>query len=174
MPSPETEVLEALGQAGFSANQADIRRSGRRTQIHGLAWGDAGQFSAAETAAAGAYATNGNKRSNTIPQAAVTNGLAFGILLLAALTLLVANWQRGRSLQVAVPQLVGEQVEQAMHELAGIGLQPEPVATASDEPVGTVLTLEPGPATASPGAAASASVSRLRRPAAARRWKYRA
>lgn len=136
----EPELVQALEQAGFSASQADVRRVGRRSQIYGLAWADAGQLSEVSGAP---LPDERRRKRGSLPQAAVTNGLAFAILLVAALTLLAANWQRSASAQVVVADLRGSMVQDAVQRLAASGLRAEPLATPSDEPVGTVLLLQP-------------------------------
>ncbi len=143
--TPDPELVTVLVAAGFTADQADIRRSGRRQQVHGLAWSGAGD--AADSGGAVPPPSQGaasqRRRSNSLPQAAVTNGLAFVILLLAAVALLGSSYQRQNFAQVPVSDVAGQQINDALQALAASGLNPEPVAITSAEPVGTVVELDP-------------------------------
>lgn len=142
---PEAELLSAVQEAGFEPAAADFRRNGRRTQLYGLSWSDA---RAADNAPLNDPATtppaeSRSRRSSTVRQSVVNNGLAFVILLLAAATLLVAFLQRNEAALATVTDVTGLDVNTALQQLAAAGLHGEPQAVSSAEPAGTVLAVRP-------------------------------
>lgn len=141
----EPDFKAALEAAGFTREQADIRRSGRKLQVYGLQWADASAGAdPGSVSPVAAQATAETRRgSTTIPQSTVTNTIAFGILLLAAVALLGSWYQRTNTGLVTVTGVTGLDVNAAMRELAEIGLHSEPLASPSDEEPGTVVDTSP-------------------------------
>src|SRR5690625_4000936 len=146
--TPDPALVEALREVGFEPAQADIFRSGRQQLIHGLLWPDAGTPQR-EPAAAAVAGRRPRKRKRTAQssQASANNTVASFILLLAAAVLLIAYQQRSNAAEVRVADVTGQQVGDAVGQLARSGLKPEPVAASSDAAPGTVLELAPGPGT---------------------------
>lgn len=154
--NPEAELLQELQAAGFSPEQADFRRNGRRIRLYGLTWRDAAAGrvdSSPGLPASGSQSTvaaPADRRSTSVRQSVVNNGLAFIILLLAAATLVSAFVQRSAGATVTVSDVLGLDVNSALQQLAQAGLHAEPQPTSSDEPVGTVLAVTPPAGTALP------------------------
>ncbi len=141
----EPEFKAAIEAAGFKPEQAEVRRNGRRLQIYGLQWADAETgITAGAVPPAAAQASSGTRQaSRTLPQSTVTNALAFGFLLLAAVALAGSWYQRTNTSLVTVTSVTGLEVNDAVRELAEIGLYAEPLASSSDEEPGTVLETTP-------------------------------
>ncbi len=142
--SPEAELLAALREAGFEPEQADFRRNGRKVQLYGLNWlGARLQENSSQPADAVPAGSAARRRSTSIRQSVVSNGLAFLILLLAAATLVTAFLQRSEAGSVTVTDVTGLDVNSALQQLADAGLRAEPQATSSAEPAGTVVNTVP-------------------------------
>lgn len=145
--NPDPELLAALQEAGFDAAQAKFRRNGRKVQLYSLDWlgarlNDPAPMTASEPAVTEAAAS---RRSTSVRQSVISNGLAFVILLLAAATLVTAFIQRSEAATVTVTDVTGLDVNTALQQLAATGLLADPQAASSDEPAGTVLNVVPGP-----------------------------
>ncbi len=169
-PSGRNAQLEAiLAEHGYRLDAADVRRSGgrpARSLLYALSFGGADEQAAARQQPHGAATGTGahelsaaDRRRGTrplrrpedgplvslqrLPQAALSWG-ASAVLLLLAAALLIVNFQLNWvDKLVMVPDLVGDQAQQAADALTELRLTVHSVALASDEPPGTVLAVEP-------------------------------
>ncbi len=147
---PEPELVAALAAGGFTPADAEIRRSGKRTRIYGLAWEGAAPVVFSGPPPSPAPTARSPRRraavraavapARTLPQWLVTGGIAGSLLLIAAVLLVTSFIIRSNAATVSMPAVTGMDVRDAHATLARLGLVPEPVAIASEEPVGTVIS----------------------------------
>ncbi len=146
----DPELVAALAAGGFTPDDAVIRRSGKRTRIHGLAWEGAAPVAFSGPPPSPAPTARSPRRRAAVraavsparkpPQWLVTGGLAGSLLLIAAALLVTSFIVRSNATTVTMPEVTGMDVRDAHAALVRLGLVPEPVAIASEEAVGTVIS----------------------------------
>ncbi|MEX2534041.1 MAG: PASTA domain-containing protein [Trueperaceae bacterium] len=139
--APDEELAGALEAAGFRLEDADVRRGNRRSMLYGLAFGGTplprATFNAEEI-------VQPKVRRPVTPPAWLVTAFATLLLAGAAVGLLSAGLAlRSNDELVVVPQLSGQEVNEAALRLHRLGLTVDAVPIASGEAAGIVLKSEP-------------------------------
>jgi len=153
-PAREVDVAAALEAHGYDTDSAEILKpNGRaaRPQLYGLPFG--GAAPPLDPTPAEAEPARPLRHVDAPPlqwlERLSSTALGWsisGLLLVAAVLLTVAAARSGGvDRLVIVPDLVGQPAQSAADALTDMALAVVPVAVGSNEPVGTVLALEPAP-----------------------------
>jgi len=137
----DAAIDAALSEQGFDPSAADVRRNGRHARLYGLAWdGSAAPVQAPPAEDAG---TQQRKRRPTFPPQVVPWALT-AALFAASLALIGAGFlRRSNNRLVRVPDVVGQNVNDAQRVLAHLDLKARPTPLESDTSAGTVLSSQP-------------------------------
>ena len=147
---PELEAL--LGAEGYTHDDALLLRENGETRLFGLAFDSGGGSFRAPPAATPVPEERRSDRARVIwdrlSPAARSWSLA-GLLALFALALAVVGFERHTTDRiVAIPELLGMEVNAAAARLASAGFGVEVTPSSSDAELGTVVSMEPAPGTA--------------------------
>lgn len=135
---PNKALTEALAEAGYPSEIADIHEDGDRLRIYGLAFGS--ELTPSEPVS---LDWSNLPPEKTVPPWLVSWSLSAALILVAALTLLVGFNLRTNDSVVVVPDLRGRSLDQAVELLdeRDLGLEATPVA--SPAPANTILKSDP-------------------------------
>ncbi|HEX7004298.1 MAG TPA: PASTA domain-containing protein [Trueperaceae bacterium] len=143
----DDELSSALATAGYRAEDADVRRNGRRPILYGLAF-DGTSLPATVVPSGPEEARPRARRSAPVPPRWAVTLAATCLLGIIALAFLYAGLtQRANDTLVVVPRVAGAGVNEAAALLHGLGLRVDPVPIGSSEEAGTVLNVEPASGT---------------------------
>jgi len=146
LPQAHDAVIDAaLQEDGFDSASADVRRNGRATRLYGLNWdgGTPVQQHHVEPEPA-------PRRSAVLPALLARSApWALTLLLMVASVALLAGGflRRTNSRTVRVPDVVGQNVNDAQRALARLDLEPNPTPLESSSAAGTVLSVQPAAGT---------------------------
>ena len=139
----DAAIDAALTEHGFDPAAADVRRNGRHARLYGLSWD--GSAALVQAPRAPEPPALQRRKRPTFPAQAVPWVLTV-LLIAGSLALLGGGFlRRANSRLVQVPNVVGQNVNDAQRALAGLDLRPQPTPLESDKPAGTVLSSQPAP-----------------------------
>jgi len=145
------DVIESvLDRHGLGPEAADIRRAPRKpARLYGLAFnGMSAPADLVEPAVVPIkpLRTGASRKVNLdqVPAPALSWGITLVLLLVATVLVLAAFQRRVVDQLIAVPDLIGADVSDAIRALSILNLDVEVVALGSTEAAGKVLAVEPG------------------------------
>lgn len=137
----DAAIEAALRDDGFDVAAADVRRSGRTVRLYGLSWDGGTPVQQHHVA------PEPVPRRNPSAPGALARFAPWALTLLlmvASVALLDGGFlRRTNSRTVQVPDVVGQNVNDAQRELAKRDLKPNPTPLESSSPAGTVLSVQP-------------------------------
>ena len=135
---PDETLEEALSEAGYPLEVADVRSDGGHLRIYDLAFD--GQPTLGDT---DDVPDRDERPDRTLPPWLASWSLSAALLLAAALALAAGFDLRTNDAIVVVPDLRGRSLEQAVEALEGLGLGLSASPAASEAPANTVLKTDP-------------------------------
>jgi beta-lactam-binding protein with PASTA domain len=140
-------LLDALQAHGYAPQHADVRRTGRHEQIHGLAFGEVVPVDRGSTGVDFSTQTV-STRPQRKPYTPATWVISWSLAILLSLTavgLFLLGFQlRSNDQLVSLPDLVDQEINAAVKILHDLNLEVELTPLPSTEPIGAVLQMEPG------------------------------
>lgn len=139
-------VIEAaLRDYGFDPGAADVRRNGRHVRLYGLAWD--GSAAPVQAPPVREPSEQPRRRRPDVLVGAVPWVLTM-LLIAASLALMGGGFlRRANNRLVRVPDVVGQNVNDASRALARLDLNPQPTPLESAHTAGTVLSSQPAAGT---------------------------
>jgi beta-lactam-binding protein with PASTA domain len=138
----DEEIDAVLLENGFDVSSADVRRNGRSARLYGLTWD--GGAPVQQHAVQHEPATHKPPARRAAPGRLAPWGLTL-VLIVASLALMAAGFlRRTNNSTVQVPDVVGQNVNDAQRALAHLDLAASASPLESTSPAGTVLSVQPG------------------------------
>ena len=137
----DEEIDAVLLENGFDATSADVRRNGRSARLYGLTW--EGGAPVQQPTVHPEPVPHKPAARRTVPRRFAPWGLAL-VLMVASLALLAGGFlRRTNNRTVRVPNVVGQNVNDAQRTLARLDLAASASPLESSSPAGTVLSVQP-------------------------------
>ncbi|MEJ2288525.1 MAG: PASTA domain-containing protein [Deinococcales bacterium] len=141
----DDEIDAVLLENGFDAASADVRRNGRSARLYGLTWD--GGAPVQQHAVQPEPAPHKPAPRRGLPGRLAPWGLTL-LLIVASLALMAGGFlRRTNNRTVQVPNVVGQNVNDAQRALARLDLAANPTPLESPSPAGTVLSVQPAAGT---------------------------
>ena len=142
----DAAIDAALQEDGFDTGSADVRRNGRTTRLYGLTW-DGGTPVQQHHVEPESTPRRGAWRP-ALPERFAPWAVAL-LLMVASVALLAGGFlRRTNNRTVQVPDVVGQNINDAQRALARLDLKPDPTPLESSSAAGTVLSVQPAAGTA--------------------------